>query len=272
MKKQNKLLAIKQYFKSYTEFSMWRIVAYFIIYSFFGFFVETIYGFISKGVLECRQSFLYGPFCAIYGVGAVIMIVSLNAFKNNNNRLFWGGFVVGSLVEYFVSLIGETIFHVKWWDYSNMPLNIAGRACVYFSVFWGLLGIYLVSYVNPKVDKLLNFIKRKISIMVLKPIEVIVSIIIILDLLVTMYALRAFYVRTVVEHDVDVNNKESVIAEYERIYGNTKKAELINNLWGNEKMVKTFPNLKFQNKDNETLYFDSFYKEVTPYYYKMPKK
>ena len=43
--------------------SLWRICAYFIIYSFVGFIVETCFGVITKGELESRQSFLYGPFC-----------------------------------------------------------------------------------------------------------------------------------------------------------------------------------------------------------------
>ncbi len=46
--------------------SIWRILAYFIIYSFFGYIIETIFGIATKGVWESRQSFLYGPFCAIY--------------------------------------------------------------------------------------------------------------------------------------------------------------------------------------------------------------
>ena len=57
--------------------SIWRILAYFIIYSFFGYIIETIFGIATKGVWESRQSFLYGPFCAIYGLGACIMIIFL---------------------------------------------------------------------------------------------------------------------------------------------------------------------------------------------------
>src|SRR5699024_8243545 len=110
-----------------------------------------------------RQSFLYGPFCCIYGLGAVIMILALQYFNQNNNRLFWGGFIVGSIVEYVVSWIGEILFNVKWWDYSNMPLNLNGRICVFYSIFWGLLAIYLMSYINPRVDRLINWIKSKIS-------------------------------------------------------------------------------------------------------------
>ena len=68
--------------------TLWRIVAYFIIYSVAGFIIETIFGVLTKGVLESRKSFLYGPFCAIYGLGAVVMILCLQPFKKNNNTSY----------------------------------------------------------------------------------------------------------------------------------------------------------------------------------------
>lgn len=74
--------------------SIWRILAYFIIYSFIGFLIETIYAFVVYGVIESRQSFLYGPFCSIYGVGAVVMICALQKVKDKTHTLFAGGFVV----------------------------------------------------------------------------------------------------------------------------------------------------------------------------------
>ena len=42
--------------------SIWKLMAYFILYSILGYIVETLFGIITKGVWECRQSFLYGPF------------------------------------------------------------------------------------------------------------------------------------------------------------------------------------------------------------------
>ena len=87
-----------------------KIFDYFFIYSIVGFIIETGYGLITKGVLESRQSFLYGPFCSIYGLGAVVMIVGLNRVKKNYFSLFFGGFFLGSLVEYMVSLVRRTPF------------------------------------------------------------------------------------------------------------------------------------------------------------------
>ena len=48
--------------------NIWKLCAYFIIYSFLGYIVETLFGIVTKGLWECRQSFLYGPFCGIYGM------------------------------------------------------------------------------------------------------------------------------------------------------------------------------------------------------------
>jgi ABC-type multidrug transport system fused ATPase/permease subunit len=121
--------------------SIWQILGYFIIYSIIGFVIETIFGICTKGVLESRRSFLYGPFCSIYGIGAVVMIYFLQYFKKNNYTLFFGGFIIGSVIEYVISFIGELIFNIKWWDYSNLILNINGRICLTFSLFWGLLAI-----------------------------------------------------------------------------------------------------------------------------------
>ena len=68
--------------------TIWRLLAYFIIYSILGYLIETLFGLVTKGVIESRKSFIYGPFCAIYGVGAVIMIGSLRHFKKNNLHYF----------------------------------------------------------------------------------------------------------------------------------------------------------------------------------------
>ena len=258
--------------KTIFGFSIWRLIAYFIIYSVLGFIIETAFGAVTKGVIESRKSFLYGPFCAIYGLGAVVMILCLQPFKKNNNTLFWGGFVVGSVIEYLVSLIGELIFHVIWWDYSDMPLNINGRVCVYFSIFWGLLGIYLVSYINPKIDKLINFIKRKISEKALKIIEMITAVFLIVDCLLTAYALKAFYIRMVKLHNINIGNVEMIDKEYDKIYGNKKKSDFIYKYWGDEKMIKTLPNLKLQDNDGKIVYFDSLLPDIQTYYYKFSDK
>ena len=246
--------------------SIWRILAYFIIYSVLGYIIETLYGMITKGVWESRQSFLYGPFCGIYGLGAVVMILCLQKFPRKFNMLFIGGFVVGSIVEYVVSLVGEMLLGVKWWDYSNMPLNINGRICVYFSVFWGFLGIYLIASLNPKVDKIIDWIKSKFKTYKgLKTFVMTVFILLIIDCISTGFAIEFFLVRMIVQNDIDVANKEAVIEQYDKIYGNEKLSKFIYQFWGDKKMIRTFPNLKVKYKNGNIVYMDSFL-DIQPYY------
>lgn len=252
--------------------SIWRILAYFIIYSIIGYIIETIFGIITKGVWESRQSFLYGPFCAIYGLGAVIMILALQNFSQNNNRLFFGGFIVGSIVEYVVSWIGEVILNVKWWDYSNMPLNLNGRICVFFSIFWGLLAIYLMSYINPRVDRLIEWIKSKIKINKLKVITVLTTAFLFIDFILTGVALEYFIVRKVHENNLPVVNKEQIDMVYEKIYGDEKTSKFIDEFWDDKKMIKTFPNLKIQDRDGNIIYFNEYVGDIKPYYYKFDFK
>ena len=249
--------------------SIWRILAYFIIYSVVGYVVETLFGIATKGVWESRQSFLYGPFCGIYGLGATIMIMFLHRYSKKYNRLFLGGFIVGSLVEYSVSLISEVILHVKWWDYSNMPLNINGRICVYFSFFWGFLAIYLLASLNPKVDKLIDWFKSKFSLKALKTLVLITIIILFVDCVLTGVTMELFLIRMIAQNDINVPNKEAVIEEYDKIYSNEAVSNFIYKYWGNKKMIRTFPNIKVQDVEGNIVYIDSFLKDIQPYYLKI---
>lgn len=263
---------IKNYFRSYKEFSFWRILAYFIIYSVIGFILETLFGLATTGVIESRKSFLYGPFCGVYGLGAVVMIITLSHFKKSNARLFLGGLIVGSIVEYAVSFFGELLFSVKWWDYSSEPLNINGRICVYYSVIWGVLAIFLLSIVNPRIDKFIDFIKKKIPGKYLKTVEMTILSLIVIDFIISVYAMVAFYARTVVERDIDVDNRGIINVVYEVIYSNEEISKLTKKLFSDEKMMRTFPNLKMQDKNGEIIYFDSLYPDIQTYYFKLELK
>lgn len=44
------------------KINIWKILTYFILYSFLGYLIETIFGILTTGLWQCRQSFLYGPF------------------------------------------------------------------------------------------------------------------------------------------------------------------------------------------------------------------
>lgn len=132
-----------------------KIIDYFFIYSFLGWILESIY----KSIYAKRfinSGFLYGPFCPIYGLGALIMYVSLSGYNKNPLHVFLIGFVILSLWEYIVAWALEKMFKTKYWDYSDKKYNINGRICLENSFFWGVLGIVFIYILHP-------FVHNKIS-------------------------------------------------------------------------------------------------------------
>ena len=245
--------------------SIWKLLAYFIIYSIFGYIIETLFALVRYGVLESRQSFLYGPFCSIYGVGAVIMILFLQYFRKNSITLFIGGFIIGSITEYLLSLIGELILHVKWWDYSNMPLNINGRICFYYSIFWGILAIFLMRTIHPRVRTIMAYILKKSSIKFVKTFIISITIFLVIDCFISGYAINLFTIRMIAENNLNVEHKEFIFEINERIQKSNFNSFLINTLFNNEKMIKTYPNLKVQEVDGTIIYFKDLLPNIKPY-------
>lgn len=188
-----------------------RILAYFIIYSFLGFIIETIFGMLTKGVIESRQSCLYGPFCCIYGLGAAVMIPGLQKFKKKNWTLFLAGAIEGSIVEYVISWLGEIVFHIKWWDYSNMPFDINGRICLLFTIFWGILALVLMRLINPYIEKFIDKIPKKLfSVLTIGG-----TILLILDLLITAFGLQVFYTRFTKKYDLNLVEDKNLMVSQE---------------------------------------------------------
>ena len=247
-------------------YSFWQILEYFIVYSILGYVIETLYGSLTKGVVESRQSMLYGPFCCIYGLGAICLLCIPKSAKKNNWTLFIAGFIIGSVVEYVVSWVGEVIFNIKWWDYSNFPLNINGRVCVYFSIFWGILTICLNKVINPTVDKALG----KIPIKVLHVLTVIIMVFMAFDFIISSFALKMFETRLIYNYNLEVQGAEDYYEKYLDIYQNNPGLkEFVDKVFSDEKMLKTFPNIKFTLQDGSILLVKDILTDIKPYYIKV---
>lgn len=122
--------------------------------SFAGVVVELLWCLFRYGYLESRSGLVYGPFNLLYGAGAVALSVTLYRFRNRGPWLsFFGGMIVGSVVEYLCSWGQELLLGSRSWDYSAMPFNINGRICLLYSAFWGLLGVLWIKDVYPRMAK-----------------------------------------------------------------------------------------------------------------------
>ena len=130
----------------------------FIIMSICGWVMELIYSSITLHRLNI-PGFLYGPWCPIYGTGAVI-IMALCDDKNTLEKMS-KIFVLTTVLEYIVSVLLERIVGIKWWDYSNEFLNINGRVCLLYSLYWLTIGLVILKYIKPWFKKMYNKIKSK---------------------------------------------------------------------------------------------------------------
>ena len=119
--------------------------------SFAGVVVELLWCFLRHGYIESRSGLVYGPFNLVYGFGAYFLTMVLYGYRNRSAIYsFLGGFITGSVVEYACSFFQELLFGSTSWDYSNVPLNINGRICLLYSVFWGFLGVFWIKQVYPR--------------------------------------------------------------------------------------------------------------------------
>ena len=157
-----------------------HLLTYFILYSFFGWVLESVSKTIAQRKL-INSGFLNGPICPIYGYGAVIMILALGFLKDNIPLLFIVSFFVLSIWEYIVGILLEKIFKTKYWDYSENKFNIKGRVCLKNSIFWGVLGVIFIKYIHPFIESKLVLIPLNILIYV----DIILYIALIVDTIVS---------------------------------------------------------------------------------------
>ncbi len=134
-----------------------KIVWVFLISAFLGDIVETFYCRFVGGVWMSRSSVVFGPFSFVWGIGAVLLTVSLIRLKDKNDRwVLLAGALLGGAFEYACSVFTEIVFGKVFWDYSHMPLNIGGRTNVLFMFFWGILGLIWVKIAYPPLDRLIE--------------------------------------------------------------------------------------------------------------------
>lgn len=131
----------------------YSIVAVFAVCCVCGYLVENVWCLLRLGRLESRKSLVYGPLSVCYGMGGLLLTVLLYKLQSAAPwKVFLLSFAAGTAVEYLCSWGQEFFFHSVAWDYSNLPLNINGRVCLYYSLFWGALGLVWARLVFPLMN------------------------------------------------------------------------------------------------------------------------
>ena len=126
------------------------------------FFVFSILG--HSGILS-------GYWTPIYGLGVIVIIIVYQAIKgfieDSKLKKFISIFLIGavliSALEYVGGIIIETLFHMVFWDYSDMKFNIGKYTSLEMASIWGIASVILIYLIKPLLDKIIKKIPKWIT-------------------------------------------------------------------------------------------------------------
>ena len=176
----------------------------FFIYSFAGWFMESVGGILNVKKFVNR-GFLIGPYCPVYGCGVVLITLLLDKYKNDIILVFILSVLICGTLEYLTSYCMEKLFNARWWDYHNKKFNINGRICLETLLPFGIGGTLILCFINPFLINI--FINLSVS--VLNIITALLTIIFIVDFIISFVIIISFKGETYKEKDntEEISNK-----------------------------------------------------------------
>ena len=207
----------------------------FIIYSIVGWCIEICYTYYYERKFVNR-GFLIGPYCPIYGCGAILMVFLLKRYIDDPVVLFVMALVICSILEYSTSFIMEKIFKTRWWDYSDKKFNINGRICLETMIPFGIGGVILMYILNPFIMNVLN----KLSQGTVFIISLLLFILFLTDNIISYTAITKIHISV---DKLKVDSTEEI----------TKKVRIYISKYSKfgRRLIKSFPSIKFLKRNGE---------------------
>lgn len=152
----------------------------FVIYSAIGWIGEIFYVLIKDRKWTSR-GFLLGPYCPIYGIGALLVSLLLTKFYDQPIIVFLLSMLICGALEYLTSFFMEKVFAKKWWDYKDKPFNLNGRVCLENLIYFGLAALLVMYVLNAPIANLIAWLNgAKI------PTAIALALIMCTDLIITL--------------------------------------------------------------------------------------
>ena len=136
------------------QYSIIEWLFFFYLYCFFGWIFESTYVSL-KSRHFVNRGFMRGPFLPIYGSGAIMMLVVSMPFQDNIVLTYLAGCVGATVLEFVTGMAMESLFKVRYWDYSNQKFNYKGHICLSSTIAWGFLTILMTEFLHKGVEKIL---------------------------------------------------------------------------------------------------------------------
>lgn len=180
------------------------------------FFIYSVAGWVTEVFLKfleykrfINRGFLIGPYCPIYGAGAVLITVGgklLSPVDRTWAMSFLIAFVLCGLLEYLTSYILEKYFHARWWDYTERPMNLHGRVWIGNLILFGIGGVLILEDFNPRLLALANRLEPRLFAAIL----IAVSILFVAD------AVMSYFIMNLLKQGVEksrADKSEEIAAE-----------------------------------------------------------
>lgn len=213
------------------DISITQYFLLFIIYSFCGWLLEVTCKLIEYKRF-INRGFLIGPYCPIYGWGAVAITFLLYKYSYDPLILFMMTIIICAILEYLTSLVMEKLFKARWWDYSKRKFNIDGRVCLGTTIPFGLFGLFLTYISNPFIISKLNNVDPK----ALNILAIVLLVIYIVDNIVSTVVIMGFRKTAVqVGKEGREDNTEQITKKVREI--------LSNRSWMSKRLINAYPKL-----------------------------
>lgn len=134
-----------------TDYSVSSLILMFFTFSFAGWLWEVGLHLVVDGMFFNR-GFMTGPWLPIYGTGGVLILVLLKRWRSRPLLSFGLILLLCGTVEYFAGFFLETLFGVRWWNYSGMLFQIQGRVCLEGLLLFGAGGLFIIYIAAPVLN------------------------------------------------------------------------------------------------------------------------
>ena len=179
------------------------------------------------------RGFLIGPYCPIYGYGALLITILLNKYKDDPIALFFMTIITSGFLEYFTSWVMEKLFKARWWDYSKRKFNLNGRVCLGTLIPFGVFGLIITYITNPFILHCLEGVNN----IVLNVTSVILFFVYTIDNIISTIIIIGFRKTTIkVEREEKHDDTEQITKKVREI--------LAQKSWGYRRLIDAFPRLE----------------------------
>ena len=136
--------------------TIYHMINWFFAFSLMGYLLECVVLSYENKTPVLNRGFGHGPFCIIYGFGAIGACLLLQPFAGQPVKLYLASMIMATTMELITAGMMIHLFGSFWWDYSKKSFNYKGIICLQSSLAWGFLGILFFRFLNGFVHSMVG--------------------------------------------------------------------------------------------------------------------